>query len=95
MPRNWYPGPPPVSRYQPLVEFVAAYPEPAVTLTFEQIEAIIGSPLPVSACVSPAYWSWPHGNGLAHVRLLRAAGWDARLDYRRGCVRFTRDAGEE
>ncbi|HEY7908992.1 MAG TPA: hypothetical protein VIC60_08950 [Thermomicrobiales bacterium] len=53
MPRKWYPGPPHVSRYQPLVDFLAAYPEPAVTLTFAAIEAIIGGPLPVSACVSP------------------------------------------
>jgi len=40
---------PPGRKYQPLADYLAAHPADEVTLTFAQIEAILGAPLPSSA----------------------------------------------
>jgi len=77
------------SRYQPLADDLAARREQRITLTFADIEAILGAPLPLTATVAAAWWVWP---GYPHVRRWRVAGWQARLDRPNRCVRFFRDA---
>jgi hypothetical protein len=78
--------------YQPLIDFLATQSEREVTLTFGEIEVIIGRPLSVSALMDPgACHRVPH----LHVRRWRAIGWRARYDRRNQCVHFTRDAEEE
>ncbi|MDQ6832443.1 MAG: hypothetical protein M3008_03500 [Chloroflexota bacterium] len=79
------------TRYQPLIEYVAAQHADTVTLSFADIAAIVGSPLPETMQVDYQLWkSAEH----ALVWRLEARGWRARLDRRNRCVRFTRDVEE-
>jgi hypothetical protein len=77
--------------YQPLVDFLAAYPEPAVTLTFAEIEAIIDAALAGAYSVRTML-----GPATNHVvaRRLRERGWRARIDMHGKVAHFTRDAAE-
>jgi hypothetical protein len=86
MPRR--PGPPEHgSRFTPLVAFIEAQQGDHVTLTFTEIEAIIGAPLSISAQVTNTLWSSPQ---LRHVRDLAAVGWRAHLRVRAHAVEFRR-----
>jgi hypothetical protein len=58
-----------------------------VTLTFAEIEAIIGVPLSVSAQVSEGIWSHRRDR---IVRDLTAIGWRAHLRVREHVVEFQR-----
>jgi len=78
------------TKYQPLVDHVAAQAEATVTLSFAEIEAIVGSPLPTTMQVDS--WAWKSGGHAIQWRL-NTHGWNARLDRRNRCVIFTRDAG--
>ncbi len=77
------------TKYQPLIEHLAAQTEREVTLSFAEIEAIIGAQLSVSALVRPMIW---HSMTEEQVRRWRELGWCARFDGRNQCVHFTRDA---
>jgi len=79
------------SRYQPLVDHLAALTEREIMLTDAEIEAILGAPLPTSAYVGSVYWTDPR---LVHVQQWRTLGWRARRDRRNHCVHFARDAEE-
>ncbi len=79
------------TKYQPLVDYVAKHPEKVLTLSFAEIETIVGSPLPES--MQTDAWLW-RGPEYAYVWRLEALGWRAHLDRRNQCVRFTRDAEE-
>jgi hypothetical protein len=59
--------------YQPLIAYLAGQSAPACTLTFAQIEAVLGWRLPVTAH-APGWWRDRHQS---HVRALAAAGWRA------------------
>jgi hypothetical protein len=48
--------PPSHAFFASLHAFLQTVPEPTVTLTFEQVEAIFGQPLPASAWHSRSYW---------------------------------------
>ncbi len=78
--------------YQPLIDFLATQSDRDVTLTFDQIEAIIGRPLSVSAMNTPSVW---HGARYPQVRRWRAMGWRARYDRQNQCVHFTREQSAE
>jgi hypothetical protein len=75
-----------VSKYSRLTAFLVAHPGSLLTMSFVQIEMILGTTLPDSAKKYPAFWS--KGN---HVgRELGAAGWEAapqfglhQLEFRR------------
>jgi hypothetical protein len=64
------------SRYTPLVAFIAAQQTEPLTLTFAEIEAIIGAPLSVSAQVILSIWS---SQSSRVSRDLAAIGWAAHL----------------
>ena len=81
----------PPTKYQPLLDFLAAQTGRDVTLSFAAIGAIIGAPLSVSAMSMPTAW---HRTAEMHVRRWRAMGWRARYDRRNQCVHFARDAEE-
>ena len=70
MPR---PGP---RTYQPLAAYLAALPSETtrVTLTFAEIEAILGEPLPAGASI--VSW-WTNAPGRGSVRPWRQVGWRA------------------
>ena len=75
------------TRYQPLVDHLAASGEREVILTLPEIEAIIGGPLTDGAHVNGAFW---RGEARSYVQRWRALGWEARLDRSRRCVVFMR-----
>ena len=73
-------------KYQPLADYLAALPAEteAVTLTFPEIEALLGAPLPRSA-VRTTFWTnarQPRA-ALSQVRAVQGVGW------RVGGVRWT------
>lgn len=76
---------------QPLVDHIAAQHADIVTLSFPEIEALVGAPLPATMCVNA--WRWTNRE-LAHMWRLGNLGWFARLDRRNRCVHFTRAAEE-
>jgi hypothetical protein len=75
------------SRYTPLVAYIASQEGAFLTLTFAEIEAIIGAPLSVSAQVIQSLWSSPRQR---LVRDLAAIGWRARLVVPAHAVEFRR-----
>jgi hypothetical protein len=77
------------TRYQPLVDYLAASSETEIVLTFEQIEGIVGIPLTDVARVNTYFWVWPQ---FLYVQRWRALGWRARLDKANRRVIFSRDA---
>ncbi len=79
------------TKYQPLVDYLAAQEGAEVVLTFAAIEAIIGAPLSLSATIMPALW---HAMTHPYVRQWREMGWRARFDRRNRCIHFTRAAQE-
>ncbi len=60
--------------YEPLLTFLIAQPAEtaSVTLTFAEMEALVGRPLPASA-VSRSYWRHRRPGGMGHR--LAALGW--------------------
>ncbi len=79
------------TKYQPLIAFLATQHERDLTLTFAEIEAIIGMPLSVSASNDCDVW---HSTRQSHVRRWQEMGWRARFDRRNHCVHFMRDDEE-
>jgi hypothetical protein len=77
--------------YQPLIDFLAACPEPAVALTFAEIEGIIDAALAGAYAVRTML-----GPATNHVvaRRLREHGWRARIDMRGATVHFAREVAE-
>jgi hypothetical protein len=75
------------SVYQPLLDFLAAAVGETLTLSFDEIEAILDRPLAVSAQVSPSCWT---GTAVPFVRTLHAMGWRAHLDVPTHHVAFRR-----
>ena len=73
MPRQGRP-----SKYQPLADYLAGLPAEVttVTLTFPQIEAVLGAPLPRSALHAP-FWAnaWRPRAVLSQTRAVQGAGW--------------------
>lgn len=59
---------------------------------FDEIERVIGGPLPRSAYRYPAWWANQTGPGHSQTRGWKAAGWrTAKLDLARKSVRFERE----
>ncbi len=77
------------TKYQPLVDYIAAQTEDAVTLSFPEIEALVGAPLPETMQVDT--WQWTNRE-VPYVWRLGDLGWRAHLDRRNRRVVFTRDA---
>lgn len=78
------------TRYQPLVDHLAAATGREIVLTLAEVEAIIGVPLSVSASCHPGVW---RDTKLVQVRTWERMGWGARLDIRNRCIRFMRAEG--
>lgn len=65
-----------MSKYEPLARYLKNVPDQEHSLTFEQIEAIIGSKLPPSSYKHRALWSNnPQGHVMAQAWL--NAGWES------------------
>jgi putative antitoxin of VapBC-like toxin-antitoxin system len=83
-----------MSRYQPLAEFLAAKKGDIWEASFEEIESLLGFPLPQSAYKYPAWWANQSGEGHSQTRGWLSAGWrTCALDRERRRIRFERAAG--
>jgi hypothetical protein len=78
--------------FAPLLVFLIERPGDAVILTFEEIEGIIGQPLPLKYRVESDKWA---SRRYVHVRLWRALGWRAHFDRRQRRVVFRRGPARE
>ena len=67
MPKRYQPR-----KYDPLTRYLAALTTDEVTLTFGEIEAILGAPLPRSARLRE--W-WANSAGSTWARAWLSAGW--------------------
>jgi hypothetical protein len=79
------------SKYQPLADWLAAQPGDSVTLTFAQIQAILGQQLPVTARQISSWWT---GGPRWHYRPppWRVEGWEVDTRRREPGVTFKRTA---
>lgn len=75
------------SQYEPIIPHLSAQPGSELTLTFEEVERILGRTLPSSARRYLAPWS-SSTNPLG--RAIRIAGWRARADLDTGVVTLMR-----
>ena len=77
--------------YTKLAEHLAACSTPSLTLTFEEVEAISGGPLPLMARVHRLWWRSVVG-GKNHAFAWRSVGRHVdAVDAYAGTVSFTRD----
>jgi hypothetical protein len=72
---------------EPLVNFLEACPDTQVTLTFEEVEQILGVPLPPTARQFSPWW---HGVSW-HTRRWQDLGWRVTCSYAAGTVTFTKN----
>ncbi|HKY84742.1 MAG TPA: helix-turn-helix domain-containing protein [Anaerolineales bacterium] len=79
----------PASKYAALFEYLRRRPELAVHLTLNEVEKILGAPLPRSARTSRSFWSNRRG-GLQSAAWLTAGFAVTQVDLRRKGVVFER-----
>lgn len=80
-------------KYDPLAAYLRASTDPAVCLSFADIERIIGAPLPRSAREHPAWWAnEAEGGSHIHARAWLAARYSTRhLNLNAQTVEFVRE----
>jgi hypothetical protein len=82
-----------MSRYEPLAQFLDKRSEPIWQTNFDEIEHILGFPLPPSAHRYPAWWANQRGKGHSQVAGWRESGWrTCKIDLERRMVTFEREA---
>jgi hypothetical protein len=87
------PRPRPRPVYGRLGAYLRARPEPEITLTLAEIEALLQRPLPRSARSDRSWWR-NRRIGAPQARAWLEAGWRVRaFDRRAAVVRFVRDGG--
>ena len=69
-----------------LIAFLEDFPNARVTLTFEEVEAILGTPLPNSARQYSSWWKGEHWM----VRRLHDLGWKLTGSMAAQTLTFTR-----
>lgn len=83
------------TKYHALFEHLLFSGQGMVTMTFAEIAAIIGAPLPPSALTRPEWWSnSPRGHSQARA-WMRAGYSTSRLDLARQTVTFTLEGWPE
>jgi hypothetical protein len=79
----------PVSKYRALTLHLATLNEDSWVAKFQEIEAVLGFPLPRSAYSYPAWWSNQTGDGHIQSQAWRLAGWrTGELDLAKQQVSF-------
>jgi hypothetical protein len=73
-----------------IVARVIAHDGDALALSFEEIAALIGEPLPLRWRTETGKWNANRG-GRSLIKALRAAGWRSKLDYANRRVVFRRE----
>ena len=83
-----------MGKYAPLTRFLREREENSVTLSFGQIEEILGFSLPGSAYKYPSWWA-NSASGQSQIRGWKDAGWETRgVDLGGRRVTFVRVRGE-
>lgn len=87
-----------MAKHDPLWSYLAQQPEATVSLTFAEIESVIGVALPPSAKEYSAWWANEMASDPAreHAHSWLDAGFEASADFRRKRVIFRKsrlDAG--
>ncbi len=85
---------PPPRKYAPLTAYLQRQPGPHVTLSFREVEAILGQPLPAAAVklATPFSW-WANSRTTVQGNAWLAAGWQREtVDYLHQTVTFVRTA---
>jgi hypothetical protein len=83
-----------MSKYEPLPQFLSASSTSTRTLTFQQIERVLGFKLPKSAYEHEAWWS-NNATGHSHAKTWLSAGWRTQdVDIEGRKVTFHRTASE-
>ena len=70
------------SRYQPLFDLLAATTGDEVTLTYKEVAALIGGPLPETAIFQSGWWT---SKANRTVQSVEGDGWVAHPQRRRAC----------
>jgi hypothetical protein len=78
--------------YQPLRDFLAAKGDRSISLTFTEIEDLIGRPLPPSASGTASRQWWSNAPSHTHARAWLSLGRKAKLNLREQMVTFSRPA---
>jgi hypothetical protein len=82
---------PSVSKYDPLIEHLVGLRGNAVTITFAEVEEILGERLPASARTYQAWWANTEADPThTWARRWTEAGWRAQVDLPAERVTFTR-----
>ena len=82
------------NKYAPLTRFLRQQEASRITLSFQELEDILGFSLPASAWKYPSWWA-NSASGQSQVKGWREAGWETRdVDLRGRRVTFVRVAGE-
>ncbi len=78
------------SKYHPLFAYLRQCGQAEVTLTLEEVEDLLGQPLPTSAQTTPAWWS-NRSQGASQAAAWMGAGYHVeRVDLAQGIVTFRR-----
>lgn len=80
-----------MGKYDPLRHFLEDQRADVVEASFEELESILGFPLPRSAYKHQAWWANETHGSHSHARSWQAAGWETRaVNTGAGKVRFER-----
>lgn len=79
------------SRYAPLTAYLRGVGQPRVAMTFEEIEALVGHPLPASARRHRAWWSNNPTNSVITWAWLAAGYKSEQVDMEAGRLVFRRE----
>lgn len=83
-----------MTKYAALTRFLRQQEGARITLSFQELEEILGFSLPASAWKYPSWWA-NSASGQSQVKAWREAGWETRdVDLRGRRVTFVRVAGE-
>ena len=83
------------SKYRNLTLHLASMDGASWVAKFEEVEAVLGFPLPRSAYTYPAWWSNQSGDGHIQSQSWQAAGWrTGELDLDNQQVTFFYEAGD-
>jgi len=82
-----------MSQYDPLYKWLSDANHKSVNTTFEQLEKLLGFPLPVTAKTRPQWWSNEQSNKTRHVQCKAwiDAGFRAHPDLNKQVVIFTKE----
>ena len=80
-----------MTKHGEIAEYLASLDQPSVTLTFDEIEQLLGHPLPPSARNHNAWWSNPTNDSHRWARAWVVAGWRTeRVNLSDNAIHFRR-----